>query len=187
MELIIPSCRAKNVQFMDGIEFMHHPRFKDLTNKIHRQKYLGKIMRVISSFSVPCLDDSNIRNKPDLEPLGVLGDLGIHNIRLSLWAFDYEPPRFVKAVCHKRNQKGAIQDISVWLFFSDDRTAQFDCSYHCPLRQHVCSVLFIYSFFVLFFFLFLFLLYCIWYLVFGIWYFRQNWLDQPEQLKFDNL
>ena len=71
-----------------------------------------------------------------MEPLGVLGDLGVHNIRLSLWAFDYEQPIYVKAICHKRNKLGAMQDISVWLFFSEDRVASFDCSYFCPLRQH---------------------------------------------------
>jgi len=97
---------------------------------------VGAIQKVVSSFSVPVPDDKNIRNQPDLEPLGVLGDLGIHNIRLSLWAFQYEPPRFVKALCHKYGKKGAIQDCSVWLFFTGDRVASFDCSYHCPLRQH---------------------------------------------------
>ncbi len=122
---------------MDGVEFMHHPRFKELTEKIHKSKIIGTIQKVVSSFSVPCTDDNNIRNQPDLEPLGVLGDLGIHNIRLSLWAFDYETPRFVKALCHKYSKKtGAIQDCSVWLFFTSDRVASFDCSYHCPLRQH---------------------------------------------------
>jgi len=137
MEVIIPSCRAKNVQFMDGVQFMHHPRFKELTEKIHKTKLIGRIQKVVSSFSVPCADDSNIRNQPDLEPLGVLGDLGIHNIRLALWAFDYETPRFVKALCHKYSkQTSAIQDCSVWLFFTGDRVASFDCSYHCPLRQH---------------------------------------------------
>ena len=137
VEVIIPSCRAKNVQFMDGVEFMHHPRFKELTEKVHKSRIIGKVRRVVSSFSVPCTDDNNIRNQPDLEPLGVLGDLGIHNIRLSLWAFDYDPPRFVKALCHKYSKKtGAIQDCSVWLFFTGDRVASFDCSYHNPLRQH---------------------------------------------------
>jgi len=137
MEVIIPSCLAKNVQFMDGVEFMHHPRFKSLTEEIHKNMVIGSIQKVVSSFSVPCIDDYNIRNQPELEPLGVLGDLGIHNIRLSLWAFDYETPRFVKALCHKYSKKtGAIQDCSVWLFFTSDRVASFDCSYHCPLRQH---------------------------------------------------
>jgi len=140
VELIIPSCRAKNVQFMDGISFMHHIRFKELTNKIHKQKCIGNIMRVNSSFSIKCLDPNNIRNKPNLEPLGCLGDLGICCIRITLWAFDYETPRYVKALCHRRDPKtAAIQDISVWLFFSKDRVASFDCSYFLPLRQH-CEI-----------------------------------------------
>ena len=135
--ILMGSCRAKNVQFMDGIQFMHHKRFKDLTEKIHKKKIIGNVLKVNSSFSVPCLDDKNIRNEPKLEPLGVLGDLGVHNIRLSLWAFDYEPPLYVKAVCHKRSlSKGALQDISCWLFFSNDRVDSFDASYHCPLRQN---------------------------------------------------
>jgi len=136
MDLIIPSCHAKQIQFMDGIQFMHHERFKDLTNKVHITKTVGNIQRVISSFSVPCLDSNNIRNNFELEPLGVLGDLGIHNIRLALWAFNFTPPRFVKALCHKRNTQGCFQDCSVWLFFSEDRTASFDCSYFNPFRQH---------------------------------------------------
>jgi len=82
------------------------------------------------------LDPNNIRNNPDAEPLGVLGDLGTHSIRLSLWAFDYEQPVYVKAVCHKRSKEGAIQDVSCWIFFSQDRVASFDCSYHNPLRQN---------------------------------------------------
>jgi len=93
-------------------------------------------LRVNSSLSVPCLDPSNIRNDPDTEPLGVLGDLGTHNIRLSLWAFDYEQPIYVKAICHKRSKEGAIQDVSCWIFFTQDRVASFDCSYHNPLRQN---------------------------------------------------
>jgi len=114
---------------------MHHPRFKDLNDKIHKKKMLGEILRVNSSLSVPCLDTSNIRNDPEMEPLGVLGDLGSHNVRLSLWAFDYEQPFYVKAICHKRSKEGAIQDISCWIFFRDDRVASFDCSYHNPFRQ----------------------------------------------------
>ncbi|ETO36110.1 hypothetical protein RFI_00953 [Reticulomyxa filosa] len=124
VEVIIPSCVAKKVQFMDGIQFMHHPRFKDLNEKIHQKKYSDN------------LEESNIRNNPDTEPLGVLGDLGSHNIRLSLWAFDYEQPLYVKAICHKRSKEGAIQDVSCWIFFDQDRVASFDCSYHNPLRQN---------------------------------------------------
>ncbi|ETO19957.1 hypothetical protein RFI_17264, partial [Reticulomyxa filosa] len=172
VEVIIASCRVKNVQFMDGIQFMHHSRFKDLNDKIHQKKILGDILRINSTFSVPwfvfffvyvfffffkhlpippplfecfvfdycgcttSLDVMNIRNIPELEPLGVLGDLGSHSIRLSLWAFDYEQPLYVKAVCHKRSKDGAIQDVSCWIFFSGDRIASFDCSYHSPLRQN---------------------------------------------------
>lgn len=45
MEVIIPSCRAKKVQFMDGVEFMHHPRFKELTEKI-KSGTVGAIQKV---------------------------------------------------------------------------------------------------------------------------------------------
>ena len=81
---------------------------------------------------------SKNKNKTtELEPLGVLGDLGSHVVRLVLWAFDYEPPRYVKAVCTRRNHAGAFQDVSAWLFFTNDRMAAVDVSYHSPLRQHV--------------------------------------------------
>ena len=66
MEVIIPSCQAKQVQFMDAMQWMHHVRFKDLTNKIHKQNRIGKVKRVNASFSVPCLDDKNIRNNPGI-------------------------------------------------------------------------------------------------------------------------
>lgn len=39
----------------------------------------------------------DIRVSKDLDGLGCLGDLGWYCTRAFLWAFDYEPPKYVQA------------------------------------------------------------------------------------------
>ena len=53
----------------------------------------GTLRRVVSDFAFSGDDEfkaGNIRMDPFLEPLGALGDLGVYNIRLAMYAFDWE-------------------------------------------------------------------------------------------------
>lgn len=53
-------------------------------------------LQISSAFSFPCTQEflqDNIRVKPDLDPLGCLGDLGWYNTRIALLACGWEAPK----------------------------------------------------------------------------------------------
>jgi hypothetical protein len=52
-----------------------------------------------------------------LEPAGVMGDLGWYSIRFSLWAFGYVWPVAVAAATHLQTEEGVPTDMSATLFF----------------------------------------------------------------------
>ena len=92
---MIDACKASNVQFMDGVMFMHSARMDAMRKVLDDGKSVGTIRRIASQFSF-CADDSwvqsNIRASSHLEPAGCLGDLGWYTIRIILWAMKYEMP-----------------------------------------------------------------------------------------------
>jgi predicted dehydrogenase len=73
---------------------------------------------------------NDIRVKPDLDALGVLGDVGWYCIRSILWAVDYELPETVIAQHHPvKNQAGVILACGATLYWADGKTATFNCSF----------------------------------------------------------
>ena len=95
LQEMIDACRENNVQFMDGVMYMHGKRLEKIREAIGD---LGKLKRIATQFSF-CGDkefeEGNIRTNSDLEPLGCLGDLGWYTIRFALWTMDYEMPKAV--------------------------------------------------------------------------------------------
>jgi predicted dehydrogenase len=99
VEEILAACRKNNVQFMDGVMFMHSHRLDAIRHVLDDGESVGEIKRITSQFSFRAPEDflkDNIRMHSDLEPLGCLGDLGWYNLRFSLWVMNEQLP---KAVC----------------------------------------------------------------------------------------
>ena len=95
VQKMIDACKASNVQFMDGVMFMHSARLNAMRKVLDDGVSVGTIRRIASQFSF-CADESwvqsNIRASSHLEPAGCLGDLGWYTIRIILWAMNYEMP-----------------------------------------------------------------------------------------------
>jgi len=135
----VQACRDAGVQWMDNTMLMHHPRQAEMKEVVQKGE-LGRIKHVVSTFSIPFgntedWSSSNIRMNPKTEPLGALGDLGWYNVRVSLWAFDWELPEDV--CCHflEASKDGVPITIHALLRYSGGRSATFDCSFKCTLRQ----------------------------------------------------
>ena len=99
VQTMIDACNANNVQFMDGVMFMHSSRLPEIRKTLDDGTSVGKIRRIASQFSF-CADEawvaSNIRASSNLEPAGCLGDLGWYTIRITLWTMNFEMPKEVR-------------------------------------------------------------------------------------------
>jgi len=96
---MIDACQKANVQFMDGVMFMHSARMNRMRKVLDDGTSVGTIRRINSQFTFCAPDDwvnSNIRASSDLEPAGCLGDLGWYTIRFTLWAMNFEMPTEVR-------------------------------------------------------------------------------------------
>ena len=142
---MIEACRRHNVQFMDGVMFMHNPRMQRIRRVIDDPDSLGVVKRIMSLFTfraVPDFFDGNIRAHSVLEPTGCLGDLGWYCIRISLWAMNWRMPREVTGrVLSSRGNNlspGATPiDFSGELVFDDESSAGFFCSFLAEKQQWV--------------------------------------------------
>jgi predicted dehydrogenase len=134
---ILDACRRANVQFMDGVMFMHTRRLQSMRDVLDDGASVGEIRRISSRFSFRAPDDflqTNIRVSNELEPLGCLGDLGWYNIRFALWAMNYEMPKEVTGrslVEHGRGDSSASVPIefSGELVFAGGASSEFFCSF----------------------------------------------------------
>ena len=121
------ACRESNVQLMDGVMWVHHDWTAE-AKKVLKAGAIGELRRVTSCFSFnwgSAVPVDNIRARPELGG-GALGDLGYYCVRSILWAFE-EMPHAVFAKAHYANDVDI--EMSGMLFFADDRTASFDCSF----------------------------------------------------------
>lgn len=141
---MIHACQENGVVFMDGVMFMHNPRLSAMKAVIESGDF-GHVKRVTSDFSFNGGAEfyaSNIRGTehgPALEPLGALGDLGWYNIRLAMFAFDWEVPTSVSAVAH-RIKDGMPMEISSVLSFGEGKSSTFTNSYEAAFRQYAAIV-----------------------------------------------
>jgi predicted dehydrogenase len=95
---MIAVCHKHNVQFMDGVMFMHSQRLPAIRKVLDEGTSVGQLRRIASQFSFfggEEFEAGNIRVKGDLEPLGCLGDLGWYTIRFTLWVLGYQMPTHV--------------------------------------------------------------------------------------------
>ena len=96
LEEMIGACKDNNVQFMDGVMYMHSKRLDAVREALDNPANVGDIKRITSQFSFCAPDDfreSNIRTDSRLEPHGCLGDLGWYTIRFALWTMNFQLPK----------------------------------------------------------------------------------------------
>ncbi|MEZ6058188.1 MAG: Gfo/Idh/MocA family oxidoreductase [Planctomycetaceae bacterium] len=95
---MIQACQEHNVQFMDGVMYMHCDRLIKLREVLDAGDVVGDIRRIATHFTFKAPDEflqNNIRVSSELEPQGCLGDLGWYTIRFALWTMKYEMPQWI--------------------------------------------------------------------------------------------
>lgn len=142
---MIDACQEANVQFMDGVMFMHSARMKQLREVLDDGKSVGTIRRIVSQFSFYAADEwvqSNIRASSQLEPAGCLGDLGWYTIRIILWALNFEMPTEVRGrILHGAKRPDSSEDVPMEfqgeLHFQSGVSATFFNSFRANHQQWV--------------------------------------------------
>ncbi|KAL1540549.1 hypothetical protein AAHA92_24890 [Salvia divinorum] len=141
LDVILKECESSGVQFMDATMWMHHPRTHQMKEFLSDSSSFGQLKSVESNFIFPAGKDfleNDIRVKPDLDALGVLGDAGWYCIRSILWAADYELPKSVIASPDAvLNDAGIILSCSAKLQWQDGRAGSFRCSFLGDLNMDV--------------------------------------------------
>lgn len=139
---MITACRQHNVQFMDGVMFMHSSRLPAMQRALDDGQSVGRIKRISSQFSFLGSEEfarQNIRVNSTLEPLGCVGDLGWYNVRFTLWAMNYELPQRVSGrVLTAARQTGGGDvpvEFSGELLFARGASAGFYCSFITENQQ----------------------------------------------------
>ncbi|KAG9451199.1 hypothetical protein H6P81_011164 [Aristolochia fimbriata] len=133
LDRILEVCEANRVQFMDGTMWLHNPRTRIMADILSDAERLGEIQSIHSTSSFtppPEFFEKNIRVKPDLDALGALGDAGWYCIGAILWAVSYGLPNAVTALPPVEfNEDGVIMTCGASLFWEDNKTATFYCSF----------------------------------------------------------
>lgn len=134
---MVDACQANNVQFMDGVMYMHGNRLGRLREALDDPENVGQVRRICTQFSF-CADESwlstNIRLNSELEPQGCLGDLGWYCIRFALWTLNWQMPLQVRGrILTERKRDDSPHPVplefSAELLFENQVTAQFYCSF----------------------------------------------------------
>ena len=125
---ILAACRENNVAFMDGTHFSHHPRTLQIQEQI--DSLVGKRRTIDTIIQFKIKDKSNIRMNPELEPMGVLGDLGWYVMRSIV---EYLDPAIelesVSAVMRRDSETQGVIGSTGLLAFSDGSTSTFSCAF----------------------------------------------------------
>jgi predicted dehydrogenase len=140
---ILDACRRNNVQFMDGVMFMHSRRLDQIRQVLNDGESVGHVKRIMSQFSFRAPEEflqDNIRVSSELEPLGCLGDLGWYNLRFALWVMEEQLPQAVSGrILSEHAGPGSPAavptDFSGELFYPDAVSAGFFCSFLTENQQ----------------------------------------------------
>ena len=145
VQAMIDACNANNVQFMDGVMFMHSARLPEMRRQLDDADKIGPLRYMSSQFTFNADDDfydSNIRGSGGLEPAGCLGDLGWYTIRLTLWVMKYEMPVEVRgrllAGVDRQDGLGQVPtEFQGEMYFASGVSATFFNSFRCQNSQEV--------------------------------------------------
>ncbi|KAL6984227.1 hypothetical protein U1Q18_017605 [Sarracenia purpurea var. burkii] len=141
---ILAACEANGVQFMDSTMWMHHPRTAKMKDFISDSRQFGQLKAIHSCFTFTADPDflkNDIRVKPDLDALGVLGDTGWYCVRSILWAADFELPKTVTASRGPIfNEVGVLLSCGASLTWEDGKVASFHCSFLSNLTMNITAL-----------------------------------------------
>jgi len=126
------AAREHQVQLMDGVMWVHHPRADAMKERLS-DGTLGELRRVTSAFTFHYdeIPDYDIRLDPQTAG-GSLGDLGWYCCRAALWAFDQLPDRVFATA---RMFRDVDINLSAILWYDQQRMASFDCGFDTELRK----------------------------------------------------
>ncbi|MCA9036002.1 MAG: Gfo/Idh/MocA family oxidoreductase [Planctomycetaceae bacterium] len=145
LRTMIDACERNQVQFMDGVMFMHSDRMAAMREALDDGRSVGTIRRIASQFSFCAPDEwvaSNIRATSSLEPAGCLGDLGWYTIRFTLWVMKYEMPTEVRGrILHGTKRSDSPEEVPMEfqgeLHFASGVSATFYNSFRTENQQWV--------------------------------------------------
>ena len=143
VQRILDTCRQNNVQFMDGVMFMHSHRLNAIRDVLSDGTSIGDLRRIATGFSFCAPEEflqGNIRVSSQLEPMGCLGDLGWYNVRFTLWVMNYTMPkavsgRLLSSIQSTGSAAPTPTEFSGELFFDGGVTASFYCSFLTAHQQ----------------------------------------------------
>ena len=128
-------CREHQVQLMDGVMWVHHPRTAAMKQIVDAGDF-GPLRRLTSGFSINMMEElrGNFRLEPELGG-GSLWDLGYYCVRAALWAFEDLPVRVFASA--RFNGGGVDLNLSALMWFEDDRIASIDCGFDTSFRTWI--------------------------------------------------
>lgn len=155
VEQMLAACQQHNVQYMDGVMFMHSQRLPLVRSLLDNspsgaadakcigEQCIGELRRMSAQFSFAADESfrqSNIRTDSELEPYGCLGDLGWYCIRYFLWVMQGQMPIEVRARTLTQLQglnspQSVPGELSGELLFADGVTASFYNSFLTENQQ----------------------------------------------------
>lgn len=140
VEEILAACERHQVQFMDGVMFMHGKRLQRLRGVVDQD--VAPIRHIASQFSFLAGEDfqqTNIRSHGTLEPLGCLGDLGWYCLRFTLWATGEAEPLRATGRIHAEARSADAPPVplafSGTLEFAGGVSASYFCSFNAANAQ----------------------------------------------------
>lgn len=125
------ACREHNVQLMDGVMWVHHPRAVAMKQVI-ADGSLGPLRRVTSAFTFHREFPANDLRMQRALGGGALLDLGWYCVGATLWAFE-ELPNYVSGSA--RYTRDVDINFSAMLWFDGSRCASFDCGFDTGMRR----------------------------------------------------
>jgi predicted dehydrogenase len=142
---MVASCRDRNLQFMDGVMFMHSARLTRMGEILSDGTSVGDLKRIATHHTFrgpPEFFENDIRLNYELEPFGALGDLGWYNIRFILWARKWQLParvsgRILDAVHRPDSSAPVPVAFSAEMLWDDGVSANFYCSFQTANQQWV--------------------------------------------------
>lgn len=140
---MLETSRRHQVQFIDGVMFMHSTRLPHMRQVLDDSASVGEIKRITSSFTFcapPEFFSDNIRAHGTLEPFGCLGDLGWYCIRFALWVMNWQLPRhatgrFLSEVTAPGSPSPVPTEFSGELLFDNGVSSGFYCSFRTANEQ----------------------------------------------------
>ncbi|XP_047312881.1 uncharacterized oxidoreductase At4g09670-like [Impatiens glandulifera] len=126
---------------MDSTMWMHHPRtmkMNEFLSDLDRFSQIKSIHSILTYKGDSEFIKNDIRVQPDLDSLGVLGDVVWYCIRAILWCMNYDLPEKVTAIPDPEfNEIGVLLSCSASLTWGDGRSATF---YRSFLANHAMDI-----------------------------------------------